>query len=262
MALCGSRFYSGAAALAAMGALRSGVGLCCLATTDRVAASLTGALPECTFFPLGETEEGTVCADQCAALLDRVNRSSACLMGCGLGQSSNVEMLVNVLLAGAKCQLILDADALNTIAPSPQLITGALRPPIITPHVGEMSRLCGLDIAAIKADRAWCALDFASRWNCVVVLKDYQTVVASPDGRLWRNTTGNAGLARGGSGDLLAGIISSFAAQGIDPVEAAVCGVYLHGLAADRCAKRLSQYGMLPGDLPAELCAIFTERGL
>ncbi len=150
LALCGSRYYSGAAALAVKGALHSGVGLVCLATTSQVATSLTGALPECTFFPLEETAEGTVSARIAERLLDRTNTGSACLMGCGLGQSADVSILVRLLLAKADCQLILDADALNIISQEPQLLTEAKHVPIITPHVGEMSRLCDSSIAQIK----------------------------------------------------------------------------------------------------------------
>jgi NAD(P)H-hydrate epimerase len=132
-------------------------------------------------------------------------------------------------------------------------------PVVLTPHPGEMARLIHSDARSVQSHRLRCARDFAREHGAVLVLKGSGTIVAAPDGRVFLNPTGNPGMAKGGSGDVLAGMIASFAAQGIDPVLAAVCGVYLHGLAGDRCAKRLSQRAMLPSDLVRELPALFSE---
>ena len=156
--------------------------------------------------------------------------------------------------------LVLDADGLNAVAgdfpirKEPGLV--------ITPHPGEMARLTGTTIAQIEADRAGTALRFAESCNCVVVLKGHRTVIASPEGELAVNTTGNSGMARGGSGDLLAGMLGGLLAQGLAPFAAAKCAVWLHGKAGDLCAARLSRQAMLPHDMLADLCAFLAQNGL
>lgn len=135
------------------------------------------------------------------------------------------------------------------------------RPVIITPHPGEMARLCNCTIADIKSAREEIAAVYAVTNNCVVVLKEHRTLIATPDGRLYRNTTGNSGLARGGSGDILAGMIGSLAAQGLSPEDAAICGVWLHGRAAELCSQKKSQTVMLPHDIFDALGQLMLEQG-
>ena len=145
--------------------------------------------------------------------------------------------------------LVVDADALNFAARRPGVLEELETPLILTPHPGEMARLCGDDISEIQADRLGAAREKARETGAVVALKGAATVVAGPDGRCAINPTGNSGMAKGGSGDVLAGIIASLAAQGIPAFEAAAAGAYLHGLAGDLCAKRLGNRSMLPTDL-------------
>lgn len=258
--IAGSSFFRGAAALSVSSALRSGTGIVCLASTERVIASVAAKIDECTYFPLEENQNGSIseiCAD---AIVKKVNRGNCCLAGCGMVFCEDTKTIIKALIRGADCRLILDADALNSISDYPVLLADAKYPPVITPHAGEMARLCGRTVADIKAAPEMTAAGFAREYNCIVVLKDYITHIASPSGELYVNNTGNSGLARGGSGDVLAGIIASFVAQGYPAYDAAVCGVYLHGLAADRCAARISQYGMLPSDILFDLCGIFREN--
>ncbi|MBP3701036.1 MAG: NAD(P)H-hydrate dehydratase, partial [Lachnospiraceae bacterium] len=132
---------------------------------------------------------------------------------------------------------------------------------VITPHPGEMAKLTGLSVAQIKETPAPVAREYAAKTGVVVVLKGHRTLIASPDGQMYENRTGNAGLARGGSGDVLTGIIAGLAAQGLSPLDAAICGVWLHGSAADRCAMRKSMMGMLPSDILEDLGQIFLENG-
>ncbi len=134
------------------------------------------------------------------------------------------------------------------------------KPIIITPHPGEMARLCGCSIDDVKKNRELIALNFAKENNCIVVLKEHRTLIASPDGNLWRNTSGNSGLARGGSGDILAGMTGAFAAQGMDAEYASICAVWLHGYAAERCSQRKSETAMLPHDIFEDLGIIFSEN--
>ena len=251
----GSRRYRGAANLAAEGALRAGAGIVTLAAVEPVIAAAAARLPECCLLPCPEGPDGGLGAAAADSLLAARQKATVLLMGPGMGNTPDTRALVRALAEGAACTVVLDADALNAAAA--MLAAGELLPRpaagfelILTPHPGEMARLTGLAPAEIAADRPGVAARYAEMWGCTVVLKGHHTLIAAPDGRLWQNTTGNAGLARGGSGDVLAGITAGLAA----------CAVWLHGAAADRCARRLGQYGMLPHDLLADLGAIFAEN--
>lgn len=258
--IAGSRFFRGAAALPVYAALRSGTGIVCLASIEKVIESVSSKINECIFYPLDENENGSISAMSAEKIIKKVNNSSCCLAGCGMVFSEDTKIIIEKLITDANCPLILDADALNSISDDPSILKEAKYPPVITPHAGEMAKLCPAAVSEIKAAPAQTAAEFACKYNCITVLKDYITHIASPSGKVSINNTGNAGLAKGGSGDILAGIIASFTAQGYDTYDAAVCGVYLHGLAADRCASRLSQYGMLPTDMLYDLCCIFKEN--
>lgn len=261
LCVCGSTYYRGAAYLSCGGALRCGVGIATLASIERVISSVASALPECTFLPLKESGNGTVSALSFGEILKKAKGCSALLIGCGLAIDDDTKYLVRKLVTEAECRLILDADALNIIAECPELLKKTKLAPIITPHHGEMARLMGVKREEIDFSPALKALDFSKKYNCFTVLKAHTTYVASPDGRLAENSeVGNPGLAKGGSGDVLAGMISSLCAQGMSPFDAAKCGVYLHGAAADRCAERLSVRGMLPGDILTDLCTLFKEN--
>ena len=167
------------------------------------------------------------------------------------------------LLAGFSGSAVLDADGLNAAASLMNAGEELPRPAkelILTPHPGEMSRLTGLSVEAVQADREGVARRYATQWNAVVVLKGARTVVAAPDGRVCVNPTGNPGLARGGSGDVLAGMMSALLACGLSACEAAACAVWLHGAAADRAARQKGEYGMLPQDIFVHMGKIFAEN--
>lgn len=251
LCLCGSLPYRGAALLAAEGALRAGAGIVQLASVEPVLSACCVRLPECVLLPLQPGESGGPSAENLPLLREKLTSCRALLAGPGLTPGADTAALVRDLVPRTKGPAVLDADALNALAgsalPHPQ---GGL---ILTPHPGEMARLAGCTIAEVERDRPAAALRFARENDCVLVLKGHETLVAAPDGRLWKNTTGNAGMARGGSGDVLAGMIAALACSGLAPADAAVCGVFLHGLAGDLCAKRLGQTGMLPHDMLADL---------
>ncbi|MFV0399378.1 MAG: NAD(P)H-hydrate dehydratase [Oscillospiraceae bacterium] len=258
LSIAGSLHYRGAAVLSTEAALRTGAGLCCLASIEPVCAA--GALrnPEAILLPLPDDGRGCIDADAARPLLAPwLSRSSAVLFGCGLGQPESALALLEHLLATCRVPMVIDADGLNALVENPQLLNTAAAPLVLTPHPGEMARLCSLSVAEVQKDRYAVALSFARTYNVTLVLKGHETVVASPDGILYLNATGNPGLARGGSGDLLAGMIASLLAQGVEPAMAAVCGVWLHGSAADRCAARRSQYNMLPSDILEDLGQLF-----
>lgn len=268
LAVAGSASYRGAAALAVEGALRTGAGIVTLASVEPVLAAVSARLPECCLCPCEAGAEGGIAPEN----ISRIQRQKATvlLLGPGLGytaqsaaRAAETRTLVQTLLPGFAGSAVLDADGLNAAADLLQA-GKTLHPKgelILTPHPGEMARLTGLSAAAIHADREGTALRFARAWNAVVVLKGAQTVIAAPDGRCAVNPTGNPGLSRGGSGDVLAGMTSALLACGLPAFEAAVCAVYLHGVAADRAAAVHGEAGMLPQDLFAALGTLFAENG-
>ena len=170
-------------------------------------------------------------------------------MGCGLSITPEIKRIVETVVETARCTLVLDADALNCISVDPGLLQKARRIPVLTPHIGEMARLADMTPADVAEHSLSVARLFAKEKNCIVVLKSHRTIVATPSGEVFENTSGNAGLAKGGSGDVLAGMIASFAAQGMSGKNAALCGVYLHGLCADMLSETMSQYSILARDI-------------
>ncbi len=261
LSVCGSRGMAGAAIMSGRSALRCGVGLVKMAIPQGIYPILAGAVTEPVFVLLQETRQGTLSRQCKANLLSALSTSSACLIGCGMGCNADTEELVKALLMETQVPIILDADGINAVCAHIDSIKTAGVPVILTPHPGEMARLLHTTIAQVQSERYTCARQFAMDFHAIVVLKGANTLIALPDGKVFVNRTGNPGMARGGSGDVLAGMIGAFVAQGIAPEDAAICGVYLHGLAGDRCAAKFSQVGMLPTDMIQELPSLFLEFG-
>ena len=268
LAVAGSAYYRGAALLAAEGAMRTGAGIVTLASVEPVLAAAVARTPECCLCPCIAGAEGGISPES----IPRIQRQKATvlLLGPGLGgaaqsaaRAAETRALVQTLLPAFAGSAVLDADGLNAAA---QLLAAGEAFPhpagelIVTPHPGEMARLTELSAAQINADREETARTYAQKWNVVVVLKGSRTVVAAPDGRVCVNPTGNPGLARGGSGDVLSGMTAALLACGLPAFEAAACAVYLHGAAADRAAAVLGEYGMLPHDILPQLGRIFAEH--
>lgn len=241
--LCGSRGYTGAAALSAMGALRTGAGLVFLGVPESIYAIEAMKLNEPVVFPLPD-EEGKLSEIAIDEIVDRLSRMDAVLIGCGLGQSQGTMAVLKAVLETAECPVVVDADGINLLAQNINLLRERTAPTILTPHDGEFARLGGI----LTEDRMTSAREFAKQTGCVLLLKGHRTCIS--DGEVcYENTTGNPGMAVGGSGDVLAGMIVSLLGQGIAPLEAAACGAWLHGAAGDLCASQLGQYGMLPTDM-------------
>lgn len=257
--IAGSSSMSGAAALSTMGILRSGTGLCTLASVKEVINRVASSIYEPTLMPLLENQWGQISAENRGYLAKNLEKYSAVCIGMGLGISEDTRQIVKTVLKNADCPVILDADGLNLIASDINILKDTKANVIITPHPGEMSRLIGRTAAEINENRLEAARSFARKYGVTVVLKGRFTVISSPSGKSFINLSGNAGLAKGGSGDILSGIISSFAAQGAAPEIAAAAGVYLHGLAADKAAAHSSMRGMLPSDVLSMLPKILKE---
>ena len=259
LTVCGSYGMAGAALLCARAALRSGVGLLTAAIPSSVYPLMAGVLPEAVYLPLPQTADGRLSSAARPDLLQRAARADAIVIGCGLGKGEDTQELVRELLRRHTCPLVLDADGINAISAHTLVEETGAAPRILTPHPLEFARLSGIPIETVQRDRTDVARRFADTYGVILVLKGHHTVVAAPGRMPLINPTGNAGMATGGSGDVLAGIIGSLAAQGMDAYDAAVCGVYLHGAAGDAAAQRLSQHAMLPSDMIDELCHLFLK---
>ena len=241
--LCGSEGYTGAAALAAMGALRCGAGLVYLGVPRSIYAIEAVKLTEPIVFPLPEAE-GKLSAHALLKILAMLSSMDAVLIGPGLGQSEGTRLVIRTVLEEAKCPVVLDADGINGICRHRDILRERHYPTILTPHAGEFARLGG-DAAG---DRQASAESFAREYGCILLLKGHHTVVTDGE-ESYVNQTGNPGMAVGGSGDVLAGMIAGLLGQGLPPLTAAACGAWLHGAAGDLCAEKLGQYAMLPTDM-------------
>ena len=256
--VAGSRGKAGAACLAGMGALRSGAGLVTVATPASCLPIVASMAPEFMTASLTESSEGVVVASAIDAILALQQDVIAC--GPGLGRGADVAEFVGALSDRATVPLVLDADALTALADDPSALTGKEeRDVIITPHPGEMARLVGVTVDEVQTNRIQIASEFAVSRRLYVVLKGHRTIAATPDGRVFINPTGNAGMATGGTGDALTGMIAAWLAQLLDAEAACRLAVYLHGAAGDLAAVKEGQVGMTAGDLIACLGEALTR---
>lgn len=251
LCICGSECMTGAAVMSVGAALRSGAGLVSLASeksvTDVVKLSCYEAIYKITDFE----DDASV-----NALLQSLNDYDAVLIGCGLGISEKKQKLVEAIIKKYCGRLIIDADGINLVSHNIDVLREAKCTVILTPHPGEFSRISGIAVPEINERRIKCANSFAHTYRCITVLKGAGTVVSDGE-RFSVNTTGNPGLAKGGSGDVLAGLIAGLAAnKEISPFDAALSGVYLHGKAADVLKQKYSEYGLLPSDLAKEFATL------
>ena len=245
--LCGSRGYTGAAYLAAMGALRSGAGLVFLGVPESIYAIEAVKLNEAIVFPLPD-QNGMLSDAALPEILDRLQKMDAVLIGPGLGISPQTKAVMLAVLEQYTGPLVLDADGITLLAAHKDILRGRTGPTVLTPHAGEFARLG----YTIGNDRTAAAEAAARELGCIMLLKGHNTVIT--DGQTtYINPTGNPGMAVGGSGDVLAGVITSLIGQGIGALEAAAMGAWLHGAAGDLCAEEIGQYGMLPTDMLTRL---------
>lgn len=244
LCVCGCAGYTGAAYFAAQGAVRMGSGVVTLATPEKAWPVLAVKLNEPVVRPMPCGVDGMLSKEALPALLSLAEQADALLIGCGVGRSYMVTEVIITLLQRAKCQIVLDADGINALCAHKDVLRQAARPVILTPHAGEFARLSGID----RAKPGELTL-FAQKNNCIVLYKGHRTLIAAPDGALYRNHSGNPGMAKGGSGDVLAGMIVSLCGQGVDAADAACAAAWLHGRAGDLAANALSEYGMTPTDM-------------
>jgi NAD(P)H-hydrate epimerase len=252
----GSRSMSGAGLLSSKAALRGGCGLASWALPDRLVLPLLGRIPELMLLGVGSgaAEDWSDVRPQELAVL--AEGKDALVLGPGMGRWTGDSAWLREVWESTECPLVLDADALNMLADAEDFALWPVRkaPVVLTPHPGEMARLAGLSVAEVQRDRIALARSYAQQHQVVLVLKGAGSVVAAPSGAVYLNTTGNPGMATGGTGDVLAGLIGSLLAQGFSAEQAAALGVYTHGEAGDRAAaKRSSPASLIAGDLLDEL---------
>ena len=254
LSLCGSLRMPGAACLCAEAAVRAGAGLVTAAYPEPAYPAVSSHLTECMSLPLPADEEGRLAGAALEALTEALGRATVLVAGCGLGQGGDVRHVLFELLRTAECPVVLDADALNAVATLPSILKNVKGPVVLTPHPGEMARLTGRPVGEPEEDRIAAAKTFADRFGVTVLLKGPDTVIASAGSDpVYINTTGNAGLAKGGSGDTLSGILAAFLSQGMAPQEAAACAAWYHGKAAESCGARMSLRSICASDLIREL---------
>lgn len=238
--------YTGAPVYAAEAAARTGSGLVFVGVPQAVYPIVAARCATAMAQPLPEDRE---------VLLKRLKGCDAVVLGPGLGRSRAAEELMLFLLEKLECPVVLDADGINAAAAHIDVLRGRRCPTVVTPHEGEFLRLGG----DLSLGREEAALTAARELGCVLVLKGPGTITAAPDGRARCNTTGNCGMAKGGSGDILSGMIASLIGQGADPFDAAACAVWLHGRSGDLCQRQMTAYAMTPPDMVERLPEVFRE---
>ena len=248
----------GAAVVCAKAALKTGVGLLKCAFPKSAYCAITSHLTQPVFAPLSENENKTLSVGALTDVLHELEWADCVAVGCGLGVNDDIQMLVSQIVKESTAPVVVDADGINSLAMNIDVLKDSKAKIVLTPHPGEMARLLKKDISFIQAHRIESAMALAKYYDGIVVLKGANTVVT--DGyEVLVNTTGNAGMAMGGTGDMLTGMIASFIAQGIEPFKAAAAAVYIHGLCGDITAKEISRCGMTVDDMLELLGALMIE---
>lgn len=247
--IAGSYGMAGAAVLAAKAALRCGVGKAKLAVNKSIYDICATAISEAVFIPYG------ICFKK--AVVKHIKTANSILFGCGCSTKKSTLKKLKLIIKNADCPIVVDADGINVLSQNIDILKQAKTPIILTPHPLEMARLSGKSVQEIGKDRIQTATEFANKYGVYVVLKGNGTVIAAPNKAPIVNPTGNAGMATGGSGDVLAGIMAGLLAQDSDVLKAVSAAVYIHGMAGDVAAEKLSEISMLPSDIIEELPCVF-----
>ncbi|MBR2715562.1 MAG: NAD(P)H-hydrate dehydratase [Ruminococcus sp.] len=254
--ISGSYSMAGACILSSMSALRSGVGLLKVALPKSIYEIVASLAYEAVFLPLDESENGTVDIRSLDYLLEVSRKSTAVLLGCGLSLCDDTVDFVREFIKACTTKVLLDADGINAISLNTNVLKQCSCDMVLTPHPKEMSRLCKKSVEYIESNREEVATQFAKEYGVTLVLKGKDTLVTNGQD-VYVNKTGNSSMAKGGSGDVLSGIISSLMAQGVDPFKASCMGVYIHGLSGDLSARDLSKTSAVPRDIVEYLPKVY-----
>lgn len=258
--IVGSDRFMGAAQISALSALRSGVGIASVISTYEATRALAISAKEAIFTRVDADTDGfmTASEENLRKIKQELERATAVLVGCGLGNTQDTAKILEAVVKNANCPIIIDADGINALTSRIELLRTAKTEVVLTPHVGELARLCGVDIGYAVKHRAELAKSLSKEYGCTIVAKSSSTVVADGE-RMHLCAFGNDGLARGGSGDMLAGMISSFIAQGVKPTDASVLGAALMGLAVEDLTQTHSTRGVLASDIIGYLPLLFKK---
>ncbi len=259
LCICGSMGMAGSATFAGKAAVLSGVGMVEMAVPAEIYPIVAANLVDPVYHLLKSNEQGTVSADCIPLILEKLKSASAVMIGCGMGKGKDVTEVVEAVIRNSDAPIIIDADGLNAIKDDLGVLRDAKAPIVMTPHPGEMARLVGKTNVEVQSQRLEVASSFAMTFGVYMVLKGANTVCATPDGRIAINLTGNPGMSKSGSGDVLAGLLGSLLAQGMSPEQAATCAVHIHGMAGDIAAEKYSQHSMAANDIIIEFCDIFND---
>ncbi|MBR2579519.1 MAG: NAD(P)H-hydrate dehydratase [Clostridia bacterium] len=257
LCVCGSKVMSGAAYFCTESALRCGVGLVRVAIPESIYGSLSSKISECTYVICDDDENGNIDKSSVDIILKTAEKCSAVAVGCGMGWNENTKFIVNNLAESCDKPMVIDADGINVISENIDILKKAKNKIVLTPHAKEAERLLNVDCGEINSNKRIYAQKLADDYGVVAVMKGHNTVVADKKEKAFLNLTGSSGMAKGGSGDVLTGIIGSFLAQGMEPLDAALCGVYVHGKSGDICQKKYSATAMLPRNIIEELSSVF-----
>ncbi len=248
LVLAGSPRMTGAALLTARAAARAGAGLVTLGVPHAVHALIAPAVLEGMTLPLPCTTDGVFSEDATLPTLDFANDVAAAALGPGIGTEEETVLFVSRVAQRARPPMVVDADGLNCLAKSANVLRAAAGPRVITPHPGEAARLLGTTAAAVQTDRRAAVQALAEKFACVALLKGHRTLITDGES-LYENPTGNPGMATGGAGDVLTGVVAGLLAQGLSPLDAAVLGAHAHGLAGDLAARRMGMTALIAGDI-------------
>ena len=249
LVIAGSTGKTGAASMASMSALRVGAGLVTLGIPESLNAGIEGQMLEAMTAPLPECRTGILGLSACDKVKKLASGKRCLAIGPGLGQDSDTREFVRQIIRSSEIPMVVDADGLNNLAGQLPILQAAKAPVILTPHPGEMAHLMDTEVSKVQQNRLTCSRDFAARYKAHIILKGARTIVAHPDGRVFINPTGNAGMASGGMGDVLTGMVAGLVTQGLPTETSCRIGVYLHGAAADSLAETIGPYGYLAGDV-------------
>ena len=247
--LAGSECFMGAACLCSQSAMRSGAGLVTLGIPKSLQFIASLKLTEVMTLPLPETKQATLGEKAEKGIKAFLKKADCLLMGPGLSRHPDTQRLIRRVLTTCDKPLCLDADALIALAGHLDILKSLKNRPVLTPHTGEMAHLLGISVKDVQNNRKKVAKEFALRYNTILVLKGHQTIVASPEGKIYINKTGNPGMATAGSGDVLAGVLAAFLGQGIAAYQAACLAVYTHGLAGDMAARDMTEVSLIASDI-------------
>ena len=256
--ICGSYLMPGAAVMCAQASLKSGVGLLKCAFPKSIYSVMTSHLVQPLFKPLCENEEKTLSMGALTDILEELKWADSVVIGCGLGNNDDVQVITDQVIKTSEKPIILDADSINAVAPFIDILRDKKAPIVVTPHPGEMARLIGESTQYVQQNRIETAKAFSSEYDVITVLKGANTVVTDGES-VYVNVNGNPGMAMGGCGDMLSGMIGSLIAQGINAFDAAKCAVYIHGFCGDVAASELSQRGMTVNDMISVLGAVMSD---